>query len=113
MTFEPTDKAENPSEQEWFFTFGFGHCDPVSGESLAKCYVRITGSFELARQHMYNAYGNKWAFQYASAEKAGVERYQLREIALRTPPYPWCAGYPTIADCVRAGYCRRDPNCGE
>jgi len=28
-------------------------------------------------------------------------------------PYPWCHGNPTIQDCIEAGYCRRDPNCGE
>ena len=29
------------------------------------------------------------------------------------PPYPWCIGNPTIADCCQAGYCPRNPNCGE
>ena len=28
-------------------------------------------------------------------------------------PYPWCHGSPTKADCVKRGYCNRDPNCGE
>ena len=29
------------------------------------------------------------------------------------PPYPWCVGAPTIADCIATGYCKRNPNCGE
>jgi hypothetical protein len=28
-------------------------------------------------------------------------------------PYPWCRGNPTYQDCINAGYCKRDPNCGE
>ena len=33
--------------------------------------------------------------------------------AVRQPPYPWCRGNPTKQDCIDAGYCKRDPNCGE
>jgi hypothetical protein len=29
------------------------------------------------------------------------------------PPYPWCRGNPTREACAAAGYCKRDPNCGE
>lgn len=28
-------------------------------------------------------------------------------------PYPWCIGNPTTEDCAKAGYCQRNPNCGE
>jgi len=28
-------------------------------------------------------------------------------------PYPWCHGNPTRRDCIEAGYCRKDPSCGE
>jgi hypothetical protein len=28
-------------------------------------------------------------------------------------PYPWCPGNPTKQDCILAGYCRKNPNCGE
>lgn len=28
-------------------------------------------------------------------------------------PYPWCWGNPTKDDCRKAGYCRRNPNCGD
>lgn len=29
------------------------------------------------------------------------------------PPYPWCHGNPTRLDCIKAGYCKRNPNCGD
>jgi hypothetical protein len=28
-------------------------------------------------------------------------------------PYPWCWGNPTKEDCIRHGYCKRNPNCGD
>ena len=28
-------------------------------------------------------------------------------------PYPWCYGAPTKAACIEAGYCRREPTCGD
>lgn len=31
----------------------------------------------------------------------------------RPAPYFWCRGNPTVADCIRHGYCRRDPCCGD
>jgi hypothetical protein len=31
----------------------------------------------------------------------------------RTLPYPWCYGFPTKAACLEAGYCRRNPTCGD
>lgn len=33
-------------------------------------------------------------------------------VSVRTP-YPWCRGNPTKEDCAKAGYCKKDPNCGE
>ena len=37
----------------------------------------------------------------------------LSEEDERRKPYPWCHGNPTIQDCIEAGYCRRDPSCGD
>jgi hypothetical protein len=66
---------------EWIFTFGFGHVHPVSGESLARRYVRITArDAEAAREEMHRRWGNRWAFQYATEEAAGVARWGLREL---------------------------------
>lgn len=67
---------------DWIFTFGFGHTHPQTGESLAHCYVRVPGDGAEARDKMIAAFGRKWAFQYASAEQAGVDRFELREIPM-------------------------------
>ena len=41
-----------------------------------------------------------------------VEQAMVENFTEQTP-YPWCHGNPTKQDCINAGYCRRDPNCGE
>lgn len=69
-----------PQAERWIFTFGFGHTHPITGESLAKCYVVIHGTNYEARDEMVRRFGYKWAFQYPSEEKAGVEKWSLREI---------------------------------
>jgi hypothetical protein len=33
-----------------------------------------------ARDIMFERFGNKWAFQYDSAEAAGVEKWNLKEV---------------------------------
>jgi hypothetical protein len=74
----------NPHEErEWLFSFGYGHVHPITGESLAGCYVRIRGTVDSSRDRMFAAFGPRWAFQYRTAEELGVEEYGLREI-----PYP-------------------------
>lgn len=39
------------------------------------------------------------------------------EKAKHTPreelPYPWCYGAPTKENCIKRGYCRRNPSCGD
>ena len=67
--------------EEWIFTFGFGHTHPKTGESLANTFVRIAAAdSEAAREEMYRRFGQKWSFQYDSEQKAGVEKYGLREL---------------------------------
>jgi len=29
------------------------------------------------------------------------------------PPYPWCYGAPAREDCIEAGYCKKNPTCGD
>ena len=65
---------------EWIFTFGFGHVHPHTGERLANTFIRVSGEDEEAREKMYARFGRKWAFQYATEEQAGVEKYHLREL---------------------------------
>lgn len=67
------------------FTFGFGQTDPLTGESLADCYVWVEAAdLGVARQLMLNRFGGEhvgnWAFDYPDGEAAGVDRYGLREI---------------------------------
>jgi hypothetical protein len=60
-------------EQHWYFTWGFGQEHP-------NCYTKIWGTFSSARDEMIRRYGDKWAFQYESADSAGVDRWNLKEI---------------------------------
>lgn len=59
---------------KWYFTFG-------SGQPHEGCYYVIEAENpELARWKMFERFGTKWAIQYDSAEEAGVEEFNLREI---------------------------------
>ncbi len=66
------DLSEN--EQSWYFTFGYGQNHGPRG------YAVFWGTYSSARAEMVRRYGSKWAFQYPSAETAGVEKYNLKEI---------------------------------
>lgn len=61
------------NRQDWYFTFGSGH--EQSGR-----YVKIYGVFEEARAEMVRRYGTKWSMQYASAEDAGIQQWNLTEL---------------------------------
>jgi len=63
--------------QDWYFTFGYAHRHPG-------CYTVIYGTFAEARAEMVRRHGREWAFQYSSAEEAGVERYGLRQVERMT-----------------------------
>jgi hypothetical protein len=71
MTGQPTTTDE--PEQDWFFTFG-------SGQAYPNGYVKIRGTYASARKVMFDRFGPKWSMQYGSAEEAGVERWNLKEI---------------------------------
>ena len=45
----------------WYFTFGSGQ------EHEGHC-IKIEGSFESARQKMFDRFGSHWAFQYSEDE---------------------------------------------
>lgn len=62
-------------KQAFYFTYGFG-------QLYANCYTKIEAtSYEEAREKMM-AETNMWAFQYKSAEDAGIKRWNLKEIPL-------------------------------
>jgi hypothetical protein len=70
-------QVEKPStqneERDWYFTFG-------CGQAYAGHYHKIYGTFEFAREKMFHRFGAKWSMQYKSAEDAGVERFNLKEV---------------------------------
>lgn len=66
----PIKYVDEEEPKDWFFTFGCGQ------ENAGK-YTVIHGTFESARQKMVERYGLVWAFQYPSAEAAGVEEWGL------------------------------------
>ena len=66
---------------EYFFTFGSNHADS-EGLSLGQRFVKIEAESEvMAREIMWRARGEKWAFCYTSEGFAGQpEQYGLTEI---------------------------------
>ena len=70
---ETTPTTQEP-EQDWYFTFGFGHTPNQNG------YIVLRGTCKSTYDEMHRRYGDKWAFQYRSAEDAGVDRFGLRQI---------------------------------
>lgn len=71
LQLKKPDDAE--VEKDYYFTFGCGQAHP-------NCYVRIHGTFTGARDEMFRRYGAKWSMQYDSPEKAGIERWNLKEV---------------------------------
>lgn len=70
---------------EYIVTFNFDHTDPVTGESLSGCFVRVPAETEwAARDLVRDAYDRSWSHLYASEDKAGVVRNGLTERPLRT-----------------------------
>ena len=59
--------------KDWYFTFG-------CGQVHANHYHVINGTFNDAREKMFERFGPKWSMQYESAEAAGVEKYNLKEL---------------------------------
>ena len=73
-------------EQDWIFTFGYDHTHPVTGESLATRFVRVSAqTYVQARERMHESFGNRWSHQYESEYGAGVKRFNLKEIEFLTP----------------------------
>lgn len=67
--------------QDWYFTFGQNHKD-IYSKSLLNSYVVIKDTFTNARWKVFNLRATSWSNQYASAEEAGVERYNLTQVSL-------------------------------
>lgn len=60
--------------KKFYFTFGFG-------QPHENCYHVIEAvDAATARVLMCRRFGDRWSMQYNSAEEAGVERFNLKEI---------------------------------
>ena len=56
------NKLPTPEKEEWWiFTFGWG-------QRYQNKYVKIWGTYESAREKMFERYGKAWAFQYSEKE---------------------------------------------
>lgn len=62
--------------RKWWFTFGVDH--PIYSADA----IVIEGTYNDARAKMIERHGTRWAFQYESAEAAGVEEFGLKELAI-------------------------------
>lgn len=61
----------------WIFTFGVGH-------EFGGKYVRIYGTFETARDKMFEIYGKNWAFQYSEEDWERFEKDPNRKYEMET-----------------------------
>ena len=64
---------------DWYFTFGSNHVGLESG-ALSNCYMIINGTWEQARSKMFALSNGAFAFQYDSADEAGVTKWGLQEV---------------------------------
>jgi len=48
-------------QQNWYFTFG-------SGQAHDGCYISFSGTREKTRKRMFDAFGEKWSFQYSEKQ---------------------------------------------
>lgn len=93
----------DPNEpRDWFFTFGADHTHPDTGQRLGRAYVRIHGTCDSTRDAMFAAFSNRWAHQYHSAERAGVDKYGLTEVPMPGAGQADDADEPTVAADVDA-----------
>lgn len=79
------DDEEPELPEHWYFTFGFDHVHPKTGESLANHFVVVVGDVDSSREIMERHFGLKWAFQYPSAEAAGVVKHKLKQLPFTQP----------------------------
>lgn len=75
---------EGYDPERWLFTFGFGHVDPRTGDSLANHYVVIEGDINESRDKMIERFGRQWAMQYRDNDETDemIAKYNLKELSL-------------------------------
>lgn len=67
---------------KFYFTFGYNHVDRRNLSLGNMCAEVEAASYGEAREMMFDARGDKWSFQYSTAEEAGVTLYGLRVVTL-------------------------------
>lgn len=69
---------DKQNTEVWYFTF----C--ISDSENKDKYVRIEGSYGMARAIMIDAFGEYWAFQYSEKEfLPQIKRFNLTELILK------------------------------
>lgn len=76
-----TSPSGADARTDWIFTFG-------SGQEHDGHYVVIYGTYGEARAEMIRHFGNRWAFQYATARLAGVAEHGMVELPREEWPTP-------------------------
>lgn len=63
--------------ENWYFTF------MLSQHELSRYYIKISGTYEEARQKMVEMFGPKFAFQYSEKQKPqSIDFYKYKELLL-------------------------------
>lgn len=62
-------------ERDWIFTFGHGQAN------FGK-FVRIHGTYDMARATMIRHFGRCWSMQYGSEKEAEVSLWRYTELVL-------------------------------
>ena len=60
-------------KQNWIFTWGYGQAFPNQ-------YIKIFGTFDSARQEMFERFDSKWSFQYPESEEQDLKRHFMTEV---------------------------------
>lgn len=76
-------------DEEKTYTFTFGHGDvDKDGNCIANRYTQVHGTYDVARQTVVNARGNKWSFQYDDESLACITQFKLMPISLEDAYLP-------------------------
>ena len=79
-------RSEEPI-QDWIFTFGYDHVNPITGEILFKRFVKLNGTWTGTRTEMVRRFGARFASQYPLHEAGRttgiIMQYKLTELELQ------------------------------
>lgn len=66
----------------FYYTFGFSHEHPTTGESLSRKFIKIEAEDStIARLKMVSTFGTNWAMEYTEDQfLPQIGKYKLTEI---------------------------------